>query len=131
MVHRGHHRSQLRDPAVAHHVLATFQHWCVARRVRLVTCRLPQDRLAECTFLGANRFCFIELSYVPTLKWLDTVKPGPALSIETATVAGLNAIGPASHAIRTGRFHADTHLGADAGDRRYAVWLPNTLTRAG
>jgi len=119
---------QLLDPGRAQHSLAVFRNWCDVHAVRLVTCRLPQNRLAECAFLEANGFRFIELSYAPTLTPLDSFQPDPALSIEIASAADLDAIGPVTDAIRTGRFHADPYIEAGAGERRYAAWLPNALT---
>lgn len=119
---------QLRDPARAHYSVAVFRKWCDVHAVKLVTCRLPQDQLAECAFLEANGFRFIELSYAPTLTRLDLFQPDPALSIAIASAADLVAIGPVTDAIRTGRFHADPYIEAGAGERRYAAWLPNALT---
>ena len=118
---------RIRDTSGAVSEFARFRSWCASHAVRLVSCRLSQDQLAECSFLESLGFRFIELNYRPVLTRLAGFTIDPGLLIQTAEVGDLAEIGSASGRIQTGRFHADPQIGPAIGDRRYAAWLPNAF----
>lgn len=111
---------------------ATFRDWCARNDVKLVSCRLAQDRLAECAFLEAQGFRFIELNYRPTLVGLGgfsgdaEISICPAVPSDAAQVSGI-----AARIFETGRLHVDPQVGPEIGDRRYAAWAANAFQHPG
>jgi ribosomal protein S18 acetylase RimI-like enzyme len=118
----------VRDQHDASQDFGQFQTWCADNDIRLVTCRLPQEKLPECGFLESHGFRFIELNYRPTRSGLDNFAPDQAITIRPASpgdAAEITAI--ASDVFATGRWHMDPHIGAEIGDRRYAAWAGNAF----
>ncbi len=113
------------DPGPA---FESFRNWCRAHDVRLVSCRLPQDHLAECGFLEAQGFRFIELNYRPTLVGLERFSDEQAISVRPALPSDAAEITDfAGRIFDTGRLHVDPQVGADIGNRRYAAWAANAF----
>ena len=122
---------QVRAEAAAVRDYAGFRDWCDSQHVVLVSCRLPQDRLAECGFLEARGFRFIELNYLPRLDGLrrlsfddadshiEIMRADPEDQAEIAGIAG--------QIYDTGRFHTDPLLGPEIGNRRYRTWASNAF----
>jgi RimJ/RimL family protein N-acetyltransferase len=106
-----------------------FERWRDEQEIRLISCRLPHDRLIESMFLEQRGFRFVEMIYKPRL---DTVQEAAfqANGLEIA-VAGdsdvpiLEQI--AGGAFRTDRFHVDPRLEGSLGDRRYRTWVRNSF----
>jgi ribosomal protein S18 acetylase RimI-like enzyme len=110
---------------------ARFCDWCDRKHVVLVSCRLRQERLAECGFLEARGFRFIELNYLPRLEGLGRLSFDDAdreIEIigadldDEAEIAGI-----AERIYDTGRFHLDPLLGPEIGNRRYQAWASNAF----
>jgi ribosomal protein S18 acetylase RimI-like enzyme len=126
---------QLRAEAAAECGYAVFRDWCEKLSVVLVSCRLPQAQLAECGFLEARGFRFIELNYLPLLVGLSNlsfenadrqVEIGAADPQDEAEIAGI-----AGQVYDTGRFHVDPLLGPEIGNRRYQAWATNAFQHPG
>ena len=118
----------VRDPTGAVKEFARFQSWCRDNDVRLVSCRLPQERLLECGFLEAQGFRFIELNYRPSCRNLTVFTADPEIAIAPATAEDEAAIAAiASGIFATGRLHLDPQVGPNIGDRRYAAWAANAF----
>ncbi len=109
-----------------------FRDWCIGNDVKLVSCRLAQDRLIECAFLEAQGFRFIELNYRPTVGRLErfTEDAGivicPAVGADAAEITAI-----AAQIFETGRLHVDPQVGPEIGNRRYAVWAANAFRHPG
>ncbi len=114
--------------AEASPVFAVFRDWCARNDVRLVSCRLAQHQLAECAFLEARGFRFIELNYRPTLvqlgRFSDDAKIAicPAIQSDEAEIVGI-----AAQIFETGRLHVDPQVGPEIGNRRYSAWAGNAF----
>jgi hypothetical protein len=107
---------------------AEFRAWCQRNDVQLVSCRLAHERLAECGFLEAQGFRFIELNYRPAIDRLDRFSGDPEILVAAADskdAAELSAI--AAGTFTTGRLHADPEVGPEIGNHRYAAWLINAF----
>jgi RimJ/RimL family protein N-acetyltransferase len=98
---------------------ALFERWRDAAAVKLVSCRIPANRMRESMFLEDRGFRFIEmvLRYrTPALAQVDV----PGVTIAQATADDLEAIGAiASTAFSADRFHADPRHWAS---QRYLRW---------
>lgn len=118
----------LRAPELAEPTYEIFRDWCVANQTLLITCRLRQDQLAECAFLEARGFRFIELNYRPTLVGLKRLEPDPNIVILPATKADEGVIHDiVAQSFETGRFHVDPQIDPVLGQRRYAAWTANAF----
>ena len=120
----------VRDSAAGSEAWSSFADWCRSERVALVSCRLAQDKLAECGFLEARGFRFIELNYRPRLAGLAQHELGSAddVRIDTALPADAPAIAEiAAQVFDTGRFHVDPLVGPEIGNRRYRAWAANAF----
>jgi ribosomal protein S18 acetylase RimI-like enzyme len=105
-----------------------FREWCRTNNVRLVNCRLTHDRIAECSFLEAQGFRFIELNYRPTVVGLSRFIGDAEISIcpaDQSDAAEIAAV--AAQIFDTGRFHVDPQIGPEIGNRRYALWAMNAF----
>ncbi len=109
-----------------------FRDWCKRNDVKLVSCRLAQDRLIECAFLEAQGFRFIELNYRPTLVGLGEFSGNaeificPADPSDAAEISGI-----AARIFETGRLHVDPQVGPEIGNRRYSAWAANAFRHPG
>jgi ribosomal protein S18 acetylase RimI-like enzyme len=105
-----------------------FRDWCMRNRVKLVSCRLPQNQLRECGFLEREGFRFIELNYRPVLTGLGRFSDDEEITICTALPADAAEIsGFAGQIFATGRLHVDPQVGPEIGNRRYGVWAANAF----
>lgn len=105
-----------------------FRDWCYRNRTKLVSCRLPQDQLAECGFLEKRGFRFIELNYRPILAGLGGFSEDPEITVCSALSEDADEIsGYAAQIFTTGRLHADPLVGQEIGNRRYGVWAANAF----
>ncbi len=109
-----------------------FRDWCVFNEVKLVSCRLPHDRLRESGFLEGQGFRFIELNYRPWIKGLghfsvdQDIEVHPAVPSDEAEICAL-----AGRVFQTGRLHVDPMVGPKIGNRRYALWAANAFRHPG
>jgi RimJ/RimL family protein N-acetyltransferase len=118
--------------ASAAETLDKFRDWCVRNDVRLVSCRLDQDRLIECSFLESHGFRFIELNYRPVADRLDRFQDDPEIVVvpaEASDAAEISAF--AARTFEAGRLHADPEISPEIGNRRYAAWVPNAFHHPG
>jgi ribosomal protein S18 acetylase RimI-like enzyme len=118
----------LRVADLAEPTYDVFREWCKANHTLLITCHLRQDQLAECAFLEARGFRFIELSYRPTLVGLEHFGFDPDIEIRPATGADEAVLYDiAAQTFETGRFHVDPQIDPVLGQRRYAAWTANAF----
>jgi ribosomal protein S18 acetylase RimI-like enzyme len=118
----------LRNATDAEIAYDEFRDWCTGNRVLLVSCRLRQDQLAECAFLEAKGFRFIELNYRPVVRGLAGFSNDGTISICQAVASDEREIcGIAATVFDTGRLHADPQVGPEIGNRRYAAWAANAF----
>jgi RimJ/RimL family protein N-acetyltransferase len=109
-----------------------FRNWCARNRVKLVSCRLPQDQLRECGFLEQQGFRFIELNYRPILVGLDGFKTDPEIDVRQADLEDLEEISAfAGQIFTSGRLHVDPQVGPEIGNRRYGAWAANAFRHPG
>jgi ribosomal protein S18 acetylase RimI-like enzyme len=105
-----------------------FRDWCLQHRTKLVSCRLPQEKLVECGFLEKQGFRFIELNYRPILSGLDHFSDDPEISVSSALPEDAEEIsGFAAQIFTTGRLHVDPLVGPEIGNRRYGAWAANAF----
>ena len=106
-----------------------FENWRDEAGVRLVSCRLPHDRLAESMFLEDHGFRFIEMVYSPRLDGLNRVglvENAPSISpATTSDIVDIEHI--AASAFTTGRFLLDRRLDPVLSAERYRVWVRNSF----
>ena len=122
-------RLQLGEEESSTHVLVAFEEWCLARDVRLVSCRLDHLQLRESMALEGLGFRFIEMVYRPRFDAFDGIAtPRHDIAISQATAADVAAIEAiAASAFTTGRFLLDHRLPPELSDRRYANWVRNAF----
>jgi L-amino acid N-acyltransferase YncA len=109
-----------------------FRDWCKRNEVKLVSCRLAQNRLVECAFLEAQGFRFIELNYRPAIVLLGGFPGDAEISICPADLSDTDEIsGIAAQIFETGRLHLDPQVGPEIGNRRYAAWAANAFRHPG
>jgi ribosomal protein S18 acetylase RimI-like enzyme len=121
---------EVKDASQAAHDYAPMHEWMDRQGVRILSCRLPHDRLCESMFLESQGLRFVEMVIHPRLTKLDSRQyPADTLTISSATVddlPGLEAI--AEHAFHFERYHVDPRLDTRLGDLRYARWVRNSFT---
>jgi hypothetical protein len=92
-----------------------FRDWCKRNEVKLVSCRLAQNRLVECAFLEAQGFRFIELNYRPAIVLLGGFPGDAEISICPADLSDTDEIsGIAAQIFETGRLHLSVRKSATA-----------------
>ena len=94
--------------------------------VRLVSCRLPHDRLRESMLLEDRGFRFIEMIYSPEADLNTSVDPPDraALTVMRARDDDLPVLLEiASGAFRNERFHMDPRIRPGVSDQRYRNWV--------
>ncbi len=105
-----------------------FREWCTNNEVRLVSCRLDQHRITECSFLEDHGFRFIELNYRPITNGLSRFQDDPEIVVAPADASDAVKISTfAGQTFKTGRMHADPEIGPEVGNRRYAAWVLNAF----
>lgn len=118
----------LRAPELADATYEIFRDWCATNHTLLITGQLRQDQLAECAFLEARGFRFIELSYRPVLSGLERLALDPDVVILPAASADEGALyAIAAQTFETGRLHVDPQIDPEIGRRRYAAWTTNAF----
>ena len=111
-----------------HLAFEVFRDWCFQHRTKLVSCRLPQDQLAECGFLEKQGFRFIELNFRPVLAGLGGFSEDAEITICSALPEDAEEIsGFAAQIFATGRLHVDPLVGPEIGNRRYGAWAANAF----
>ena len=98
--------------------------------VRLVSCRLPHERITDSMFLEEHGFRFIEMLYQPELILVPSETTGTfePLSIRRAVDVDLPAIEEiAGKAFVNERFHMDPRLGPELGNQRYRNWVRSSF----
>ncbi len=97
---------------------AEFEATRDALGARLVSCRLPHDRLRESMFLESRDFRFIEMAYAPEMDGLSARDlPEGGLAVGSASRDDLpDALAIAEHAFGSERFHVDPRLDPALGD---------------
>lgn len=119
---------QVRMETEAAPAFEVFRDWCYRNRTKLVSCRLPQDRLAECGFLENQGFRFIELNYRPVLAGLGEFREDPEITVCSALPEDAEEIsGFAEKIFTSGRLHVDPLIGPEIGNRRYGSWAANAF----
>ncbi|MBN1611276.1 MAG: GNAT family N-acetyltransferase [Polyangiaceae bacterium] len=117
------------DAARAARDYAPIRGWLERQEVRVLSCRLPHDRLRESMFLEAQGLRFVEMVIHPKLAKLESREfPADTLNIAPATaddLPGLVAIG--ERAFHFERYHVDPRLDPRLGDKRYARWVRNSF----
>jgi ribosomal protein S18 acetylase RimI-like enzyme len=121
---------EVKNPSQAALDYAPVREWMDRQGVRILSCRLPHDRLGESMFLESQGLRFVEMVIHPRLAKLDSRQfAADTLTISAATaddLPGLEAI--AEHAFHFERYHIDPRLDKRLGDLRYARWVRNSFT---
>ena len=104
---------------------AQFEQWCRQAAARLVSCRLPNDRLRESAWLESRGFRFIEMVLRPRIELLQAGLPAEAaLEIAPITAGDLAAVEDiAEVAFSTSRFVLDPALERGLSGQRYRRWV--------
>jgi RimJ/RimL family protein N-acetyltransferase len=107
---------------------ADFKQWCWQNKVKLISCRLAENRLEESFFLEKNEFKFIEMVLHPKIDRLGDLELQPDdLNITEASALDMPTLDAiAKTAFNTERFHVDPRIDSKLGDLRYARWVANT-----
>ncbi len=119
---------KLCDPVAAADAFAAFHQWCEVNEVVLVNVRLAHEQMAECGFLEARGFRFIELNYRPVCTDLSRFHTDPEIAIHLADASDAARIGDmAAQIFDVGRLHVDPEVGPEIGNRRYSAWATNAF----
>jgi RimJ/RimL family protein N-acetyltransferase len=123
------HEIDVQEPAAGPAGWRSFARWLDDQAIRIVSCRLPMDRLRESFQLEAHGFRFVEVVLHPHRATLDDLPPPRHdLGISPATEADLPALtGIAERAFRHERYHIDPRLDPRLGELRYARWARTSL----
>ena len=112
--------------------IADFQfawEWLNSHSVRMVSCRLPHDRLEESFLLEGEGFKFIEMVLHPQMESLCALEfEDEGLSICQAEPSDLpSLIAIAQSAFGNERFHVDPRVDTGLANARYGNWIRNCL----
>jgi GNAT superfamily N-acetyltransferase len=120
---------EIRNPETAGKEYSRFQSWLGDNEVRIVSCRLPQERIADSIFLESRGFRFIEMVLHPQLECSPQRGiPEGALVILPATAPDLPALEAiAEGAFYTERYHVDPRLDPALANRRYGRWVRGSV----
>jgi RimJ/RimL family protein N-acetyltransferase len=97
---------------------------------RLVSCRLPHEKLRESMLLEDAGFRFIEMLYKPDLDLaaVHAIESG-GLRLRRATLSDLaRVLQIAGNAFGNERFHMDPRLSTELANRRYQGWAQSSLS---
>lgn len=105
-----------------------FEDWLELGQCRLVSCRLPHERINESIFLEEMRFRFIEMVLHPKIDTLQySILPDHGLSVELADGNDFDCIEQIALAAFTNeRFYVDPRLPTELSHVRYARWVQNS-----
>jgi RimJ/RimL family protein N-acetyltransferase len=123
------HTLDLIDRVAATSDYDAFQRWLDAERVRIVSCRLPHDRLRESMFLESHGFRFVEMVLHPRMDNIQALDlPEDNLVVASACKSDLPALEEiAERAFSHERYHVDPRLDRKPADLRYGRWVRNSL----
>jgi len=106
-----------------------FQEWLDSHEIRVVSCRLPHNRLPESIFLESKGFRFVEMVLHPKIERLgcldipqDHLVITPALDFDIPAIQDI-----AERAFKHERYHIDPRLDPKLGSIRYGCWVKNSL----
>lgn len=117
------------DPATD---FGQFESWCERADAKLISCRLPNERLRESGWLESRGFRFIEMMFRPgmdlqrpTAQAAATARP---VTIARATERDIDALAElAAVVFTTGRFWLDPRLDRSFNGTRYARWVRSSF----
>lgn len=106
-----------------------FQSWVDASDARIVSCRLPHERLNESMFLEGRGFRFVEMVLHPQIEDLrERDLPDDTLTLAPAQAGDMPALlSIALTAFGHERYHVDPRLDPRLGDLRYGRWVEASL----
>lgn len=112
--------------------IADFQlawEWLNRHGVRMVSCRLPHDKLEESFLLEREGFKFIEMVLHPQMESLRAFEfEDDELSVSPAEPSDLPVlIAIAESAFGSERFHVDPRVDTGRADARYGNWVSSCL----
>jgi len=121
---------EVRDETVAREDFTGFERSRDVLGSRLVSCRLPHEKLRESMLLEDSGFRFVEMLYQPELDLAAAVAIDSAsLSLRIATAADLAGVQQiAGSAFGNERFHMDPRLPVELANRRYQGWAKSSLS---
>jgi len=107
-----------------------FRQWRDTKNIRIVSCRLPQDQLAESMFLESMNFRFVEMVVQPTLTGLQGLElSGDGLTISSPQDSDLEQLRTiAETSFRYERYHVDPRVDSRLADKRYGRWVTNSFS---
>lgn len=122
----------IKGPGGAMQDYGTFQDWLDCQDVRIVSARLPHQRLSESIFLEANSFRFVETVLHPVMENIQGLDiPAEDLLITPATNEDLPLLQDiAENAFGHERYHVDPRLDPRLANIRYGRWVRNSLADA-
>lgn len=123
------HTIEVIDYAIALTEYSRFRQWLETEDVRIVSCRLPHDRLRESMFLEANDFRFVEMVLHPCISNLQSLDlPTDHLVIKPAEESDVDALAKiAEDSFQHERYHVDFRIDSRIADLRYARWVRNSF----
>lgn len=104
--------------------------WLQEQKVRLVSCRLQHQKLAESFFLEDEGFRFVEMVLHPHTKQLNNLTVDESgLAVAPAVETDLPALTAiAETTFGSERFHVDPRVNLDLANLRYGNWVKSCLT---
>lgn len=106
----------------------TLRIWVNTNHVKMVSCRLQHDRLAESFLLEQKGFRFIEMVLHPTLENLQEIRLSEnglrVRDVRESEVELIQAM--AERCFVHERFHVDPRLSTELANLRYGKWVRNS-----
>lgn len=123
------HTLDLIEPIGATSEYDAFRRWLDAEGIRIVSCRLPHDRLRESMFLESHGFRFVEMVLHPKIDNIQALDlPEENLTVASASKADVPELAEiAERAFSHERYHVDPRLNRKLADVRYGRWVKNSL----
>jgi ribosomal protein S18 acetylase RimI-like enzyme len=123
------HDLQVADAASSDTGWQEVQAWLSTQGVRILSCRLPMDRLRESMLLERHGFRFIEVVLHPSLPDLQSRDLGrDGLDIVAAGSLDIPLLTDiAGSAFRHERYHVDPRLDPEFSALRYQRWVSTSL----
>lgn len=102
-----------------------FRAWLKLKKIRIVSCRLGEQQLAESMFLEEKKFRFVEMVLHPIMHGLPNLRlPDDVLVIQIAGRKDIPLIqSMAERSFRYERFHVDPRLDSHLANQRYGRWI--------